>query len=264
MRIHHLIASLILPMGFLLGQSVQASEHDEWNFEVTPYMFASGINGEAGIRGVTADVDMSFSEIMDQLDSAFMGMLTAQKGRWTFAVDGIYSKLSGEESESVTCPITNCPAGPVNVKGALELTNEMSIYQGSVGYRMLDDNTKLDVLAGLRYTKLEVDVDVQITAAFAGGSPFLSAARSAGGSESWTDAVIGARVIHPVSENVDLMGYVDVGSDTHQLMAGVNWEFKKDYTAKFGYRALDWDYKDGGFKWDMTMDGLYAGIGIRF
>ena len=92
--------------------------------------------------------------------------------------------------------------------------------------------------------------------------------RSVSGDESWTDAVVGVRVLHPVADHVTLMGDADVGgggSDlTYQFMGGVNWEFKKDFTAKVGYRYLNWDYENDGSVWDMTASGPYLRLGIRF
>jgi hypothetical protein len=38
----------------------------------------------------------------------------------------------------------------------------------------------------------------------------------------------------------------------HDLLLGV------------GYRALHWDYEDGGFAWDVTMHGPMLGGGVRF
>jgi hypothetical protein len=37
-----------------------------------------------------------------------------------------------------------------------------------------------------------------------------------------------------------------------------------DAFASAGYRALYWDYKDGGFEWDVTMSGPLLGAGVRF
>jgi opacity protein-like surface antigen len=55
------------------------------------------------------------------------------------------------------------------------------------------------------------------------------------------------------------------GSDfTYQVIAGVNWMYAKDFTAKVGYRQLDWDYENNGTVWDMTAAGPYIGLGIRF
>jgi hypothetical protein len=31
-----------------------------------------------------------------------------------------------------------------------------------------------------------------------------------------------------------------------------------------GYRAMSWDYDDGGFKWDMTLYGPWIGFTIKW
>ncbi len=262
MRTH---ATFILPMIFMgvgITHNIQAAESDAWQYEVTPYFLAAGLDGKAGVRGVTADIDMSFSDIWDDLEGAFMGMFTAQKGRWFYGLEAVYFKLEDEGSTSVSGPLF----GKVTVDGALELTTKMYVYQGTVGYRLKDDTTKVDLLGGLRYTKIDIDADVVINTA--PGIVFPGAATSASGSESWTDAVVGMRVLHPVSDEVSLVGYADVGAGgsdlTYQLIAGVNWEFKEDYTAKIGYRVLDWDYEDSGTVWDMQASGMYLGLGIAF
>ena len=101
-----------------------------------------------------------------------------------------------------------------------------------------------------------------------GGVVLPGGTKSAGGSEDWTDGVVGVRVLHPVSENVSLLGYADVGAGgsdlTYQLIAGVNWEYAKDFTAKAGYRVVDWDYENGLTVWDMQSSGMYLGLGFKF
>ena len=243
-------------------QPVISSDTDAWQFEITPYLFAAGLKGQAGVRGVTADVDMSFNDIWDNLDSAFMGLFTAQKGPWSYGFEGVYFKITDEGSTSVTGPFGN-----VTVDGALKLTTSINIYQGSVGYRVYDDTTLVDLIGAVRYTQVKADMNVAITTTppitFPPGGTL-----SAGGSEDWLDGVFGVRVLHPVSETVNLLGYADIGeggSDlTYQLIAGVNWEFVKDFTAKAGYRVMDWDYKNAGTVWDMQASGMYLGIGFKF
>jgi len=259
-----MINTAILSMIFLgvgITQSSRAAGTDAWQYEVTPYFLAAGLNGKVGIRGVTSDVDMSFNDILDSLEGGFMGVFTAQKGRWNYGLEGVYFKLGDEGTKSVSGPF-----GQVSVDGALKLTSKMYIYQGTVGYRLVDESTSVDLLGALRYTKLDADANVVITTVPA--IVFPGGAISASGSESWTDAVVGVRAIHPVSDNMALVGYADAGAGgsdlTWQLIAGLNWEFRKDYIAKLGYRVLDWDYENDGTVWDMKASGLYLGLGIRF
>jgi hypothetical protein len=259
---HTKITALSLAvLGLGVSHIGNAAEGDAWQYEVTPYFLAAGLEGKAGIRGVTADVDASFSDILDHFDSGFMGIFSARKGPWSYILEGVYFKLEDQLSKTVTGPF-----GQVSVNGALELTSKMYIYQGTVGYRVLDGTTTVDLLGALRYTKLEADVNVVITTVPA--IVFPGGATSAGGSESWTDAVVGVYVVHPVSDNIALVGYADVGAGgsdlTYQVIAGANWEFSEGYTAKVGYRILSWDYENNGTVWDMTASGMYMGLGIRF
>lgn len=246
-------------LGLGLGPTTVAAETDAWQYEFTPYLLAAGMDGTVGVRGHDTDVDVSFSDLLDHLDIGFMGIFEARKGPWSFGLEGVYMKLEEEGARTVTGP-----RGHVSRSGSLDVTNEMYIFQGTVGYRLLDDTTKLDLLGALRYTELKVEMDVRVNF----DPPIFGGARSAGGSESWTDAVIGMRVLHPVSDDVALLGYADVGgggSDlTYQIIAGVNWEFSDGFVAKVGYRHLYWDYEEDGNVWDMTAAGPYLGLGIQF
>jgi hypothetical protein len=235
---------------------------DAWQFEITPYLFAAGLKGQVGLRGVTADVDMSSSEVIDNLDSAFMVLFTARKGRWSYGLESVDFKISDEGAKSVSGPF-----GGVTVDGALELTTSMNVYQGSIGYRLSDGATVLDLIGALRYTRVRADMNVVLNTT--PGIVFPpDNTLSADGSESWSDAVIGLRVLYPVAENVSLLGYADVGAGgsdlTYQLIAGANWEFAQDITAKVGYRVMDWDYDNDGTVWDMQTSGLYLGLGLQF
>ena len=239
----------------------QAETVKEWQFEITPYLLAAGMEGTVGVRGVSTDVDVSFGDIWDHLDAGFMGLFTARKGPWMFGLEGVYMKLADAPSKSATGAF-----GQVTVNGALDVTNALSIYQGSVGYRLRDDKTKLDIIGALRYTELDVEADVEI--ATTPPVEFLGGAASADGSASWTDTVIGILVLHPVSDKVSLMGYADIGAGgsdlTYQLMGGANWQFAKTFSAKAGYRYMDWDYENNGTVWDMAASGPYLGLGIQF
>lgn len=261
MHTNKLFAIPLVLVGCVASQMASSAQGDDWQYEVTPYLFAAGMDGKIGIRGVTSDVDASFGDITDNLDQGFMGLFTASKGPWTYGLEGVYMKLSDEGSESVTGPF-----GDVEVDSALKVSSKMYIYQGSVAYRVLDETTAVDLVGAARYTKLETDASVAITTT--PGIVFPGGASSASGSESWTDVVVGVNALHPLNKQWSLLGYADVGgggSDlTYQFMLGANWEFARDFNAKVGYRQLYWDYENEGTVWDITASGPYLGLGIRF
>jgi hypothetical protein len=158
MHTNKLFAIPLVLLGCGGSQIAFSAPSDAWQYEVAPYLFAAGMDGKIGIRGVTSEVDASFSDIADNLNQGFMGLFTASKGPWTYGLEGVYMKLSDEGSESVTGPF-----GDVEVAGALKVSSKMYIYQGSVAYRVLDETTAVDLVGAARYTMLETDASVAIT-----------------------------------------------------------------------------------------------------
>jgi len=206
------------------------------------------------------NVDMSFSDILDNLDAGLMGAFEARNGRWGLLFDAIYMKLAHSATASRTGP------GPIGstATASAELEMTQTVYAAAVAYRAIEGRTPLDVIGGARYAKLTVDAQIDGSFYAQTGSVAASAEKS------WVDPYIGVRVQHPIAERWTLVGYADVGgfgvgSDfTWQALAGVNYEFSKSIAGKFGYRYLYVDYDKDGFRYDMANSGLYLGAGIRF
>jgi opacity protein-like surface antigen len=242
-------------------QPAHADPVDAWSYEATPYLHAAGLNGTIGAGRVTTHTDISFSDVLSHLDLALQGQFLARKGPLSLGLDAEYIRLSDDGSRSVTGP-----EGRATVLGKLDATSTLAILQGTVGYRILDEQTKVDIIGALRATRLDADLDLDGTLSV--GDAVFGRSRSVSGSRDWIDAVVGARILHAISDQVTLSGYADVGGGgsnlTWQVLAGVNWRVAKDYTVKLGYRELSWDYSGGGVVWDMKMRGPYFGLGIRF
>lgn len=261
-RLPALRSSTLLFLG-LLGLSVQPAmaEPSGWTYEFTPYLFASALNGDAGTRGVVVEVDESFSDIWSNLDLGFMALFEARKGRWGVAFDGVYFKVDDQPSKSVTGP-----GGQVTVTAAVDASFSVTLAQPTLWYRAVDNVTTVDVGGGLRYTRLSLDLDLRVEAQ--PGIVFPGGGRRLSGSDSWVDAVVSARVIHPIAERWSLMAYGDVGGGgadfTYQLVGGVNWALNERLTVKAGYRHAYWDYEDGGNVWDMDASGAFLGLGFKF
>jgi len=238
-----------------------ASSGGGWTFEFTPYLWGAGMSGEVGAGALpTMNVDMSFSDILDNLDAGLMGAFEARNGRWGLLFDAIYMKLAHSATASRT------GSGPIGATAtaSAELEITQTVYAAAVAYRAIEGRTPLDVIGGARYAKLTVDAQID-------GSFYAQTGTVAASAEkSWVDPYIGVRVQHPIAERWTLVGYADVGgfgvgSDfTWQALAGVNYEFSKAIAGKFGYRYLYVDYDKDGFRYDMANSGLYLGAGIRF
>ena len=235
------------------------ADNDKWQFEITPYLFAASMDGTVGLRGISADVDMSFNDIWERLDQAAMLRMSARKNNWVYVLDAIYFKIKDQQSSSWQGPLGNTSTAQLNA----DMTQQ--VYSVAAGRRVLDQKAKVEVLGVARYTRLATSLNLAVTT---GSNLLPDGSRAVSGKESWWDAAIAVQASTPIASKWDLVGYADVGGGgsklTYQLLAGVNWQFTKPVSAKFGYRYFYQDYQNGAFKWDMADSGAYLGIGFKF
>lgn len=60
------------------------SEQDRWEYAGEVYLWGAGIGGNSAAGD---DIDISFSDLIENLDLGFMGSLVASKDRWTLFAD---------------------------------------------------------------------------------------------------------------------------------------------------------------------------------
>jgi hypothetical protein len=234
---------------------------DKWQFEITPYFFGAGLDGTVGVTGVTGDVDMGIGDILDRLDSAFMGMVEVRKKQWGILFDGIYMNLKAESTRS-----WQGPGGLGTATGQLSTDLTQKVYNLAYAKRVVDEGTRADLILGTRFTQLESHLNLVVTS----GGLLPGGVRSVSDEQSWWDPIFGFRMILPFAEHWSSVLYADlggfgVGSDlTSQGLVGINWDMTNHFVAKIGYRYIFADYSDDGFVWEMAAHGPYAGVGIRF
>ncbi|WP_165393324.1 outer membrane beta-barrel protein [Rivibacter subsaxonicus] len=250
------MASIVLAALQMPGHAQDVGS-DRWQFELTPYLWAAGMDGtvrvnnrpEAGLA-----VEQSFSDIFKILEFALMGEFEARKGRWGLTADGVYFKVNDEGAVSG-------PLGFVTLGANANLTQQMYSLAGS--YRLVEGGTPVDLFGGLRYTSVKWDIDI------AASVPVVADRRLVRNND-WIDPFIGVRVQHALDDRWSLVGYADVGgfgvgSDLAlQAMAGVRYAFRPDIVGKFGYRYISADYDRHDFQYDMANAGFYLAVGFRW
>jgi len=88
-----LAASLALPLATPAGA-------EEWQYDLEIYLLGAGMNGTAGLGPSEAEVDLSFGDVLEDLEFSSMGLFRARKGRWAFLGDVIVVGL-GAASQAV-------------------------------------------------------------------------------------------------------------------------------------------------------------------
>jgi len=254
------LAALALLAGATSGaaQSTDAPDTgDRWLVRIAPYLWATSLDGNATVAGIESDVDLSFSDILEDLSLAGMLLADVQKGRFGVAVNTVYARLTPEND-----------VGPFEIK----TTSDMLQLGVAPYYRVVDwtygttasgEPLRLIVEpeAGFRFTYLRAELDVR------NGGPTVDE------SESWVEPLIGSRVGLDLSDRWNLtaeanVGGFGIGSDlawNAQAFLGYRTSlFGLPTTLAAGYRALHQDYDHNDFEWDVTMHGPVLGAVLRF
>lgn len=244
--------SLVI-VGFALGglsaahaQSDESTRDENWRYQVTPYVWMSGLDGRVQpFRGAPlAHVDKSFSELMDNLDAAAFLTGTARRDNLVLHADLTYATTS----DSATLPI----GMPVKTKVRQTSATVTAGYAWAAS-----DRAGVDLMAGLRYWDINAAVTV----------PGLVAARS---NSSFVDPIVAVRWRQALAPRWSSLAYADVGgfgvgsNSTWQLLALANYQARDNLYLSIGYRHLSVDYREHGRRLDVALSGPILGVTWQF
>jgi hypothetical protein len=234
---------------FLMGQGnarAQSSASDEWEFALTPFLWAPGMDGTVGLAGRERDFEVSASGLLENLDFGFMTNFEARKARWSVGVDYFYADLG----KDVT--VENVNLADRNPR----LDMSMTILEGDVGYEVA---SSLDFLAGVR--------TVSASAGLLTDQGTLSEVDG-----GFTDPIVGARFRRDLSDKFWLnirgdVGGFGAGSDFSWFVgAAAGYRVSNLLSLDFGYRIWDFDYEsdDELKRLDMALGGFGGGLTFHF
>jgi hypothetical protein len=248
-----MVIGLVCPMAYGEGPQSNSTDADEWRFSITPYLWAIGMNGNMTVKGVDSDVDENFSDILSNLDIALEAHFEVWKGRWGGFFDGTYVKLKTDAGTT----------GNIDITSTIGLVDFGGFYRVGTWPVGSPENKgralSFDALVGGRYMDLKVKMDPK----------HLS---SRDQSKSWTDLIVGGRMIFDFTEKWSFILRGDIGgfgiSGSSDFTANgiglVGWTFHPSWTLMGGYRALYQDYETGSgsneFKYSVTTHGPILGL----
>lgn len=256
--------------GMATDPAAGAAGHPGWALQVTPYLWATGIEGDISPfrRAPTLHVEKSFSDVMD--DFNFGGFINIWGRHDNFVLSGDIMYVDTTESHA-TGPLAafqipglgRIPAG-ASVDADVDTQEFMATLQG--GYRVLDTpEFTLDALGGARFWHISNDVSVTARHPLIG-----TVTASHEESFGWVDPIIGARLFVSLTDKLSLHGQADIGgfgagSDlTWSVLATVNYTFTDNLSFSAGYKVLDVDYKHDGHVFDTRLSGPVLGLTYRF
>ncbi|MGX1099201.1 hypothetical protein [Amorphus sp. MBR-141] len=228
----------------------KAATEPAWTLSIAPYFWAAGLSGSVASFGAPdVDVDMSFSDILSDLDFSVMVAGEARRGRFSLSTDLLYLKLSTKETTPLGIAASNVSFGST----AMEAT-------ALAGYSIVDlSNVRLDVVGGARLWSVRNELS------FNGG--FLNG-RGFEDNATWVDAMGGLKGRVDLTDHVYLTGMALGGGGGSEfgwdLLGGLGYEFSDRISAIAGYRAIGVDYQDGPFEFDATIQGPIIGASFTF
>jgi hypothetical protein len=222
-----------------------------WWLTIAPYAWVTATDGDMGVAGRVAPVDISFRDTLEELEFAFMIAAEAGIDRWVFGIDALY----GASSSSATLPAAAAPF----TRGAVDF--DQFFGRIHAGYQVIDqEDARLTAFVGMRYSYLSTEI------VLSGGAPPVTA----DGSNSWVDPVIGMHGSRDISDCWFIYGGGDIGgfgvnSDLiWQANIALGYRMSDRLSLLAGYRGLGVDYSDGGFLVDTVAHGPVIGLNYRF
>jgi hypothetical protein len=239
---------------------------------IAPYVWALSLKGDATVKGIDADVDVDFDELLQHLNGAVMLEAELRKGRFGLLINTLYAHLSDNEDFA---------EGRLEVDATADELIQGLAATYRVGTWTLADfgetgplTVTVDPYVGARLTYLHAELKAKLDLPDLG----IRRKRQEDASKTWIDPVIGLRTIWRLGDRWTAtaagdIGGTDTSSDYSWQAAGlVGYGFglfaEHDARLMAGYRVLHQKFSDGDgrseFDWDVTMHGPLLALSITF
>jgi hypothetical protein len=118
------------------------TQAEPWQFTIAAPGWMAGLDGTIGVRGVNADIDVGFDQILQHLDMIFAMRAEAQKGPFGIYGELIYIGLSDD----------------TQINGLINNIHEQvdeTLVDGALSWRLINQpRGSLDLAAGTHYTNI--------------------------------------------------------------------------------------------------------------
>ena len=233
----------LLATAIALVSSPAHADNGPWQWELTPYVWMAGLNGDLAIGNLEVPVEVSFGDILDDLEIGFIGHVEAHNDQWSIFSDLVYLELG---------------------RGANNLDFDLTevIIEAGAGYRL---SANFEIIGGIRWWNIDAMAARTV-------DPKLERAAD----KDWVEPIIGARFRVPMSERFTLglrgdVGGFGAGSEFSWSAAGfVDFKVTEGISILAGYKGLGVDYKDEAdedsrfFNYDMITHGPALAATFRF
>lgn len=224
-------------------------QDDDWQFEIAPFLWATYLRYDASVGPIGASGDADFIDLASILDMGFSLHAEARKNRFGVFLEGSHILSSADDRANV---------GPIPVLG-IKVEAELALTQVTLGgmYRIGDPGCTLDLMAGVRYTRLHADMsigpffDASVTKEFF--DPMVAARLRWGFAEKWRVALRGEAGGFSVDTEL-----------TWGLQGTIGYRLRENVVLEVGYRYFDMELEKGPLHLEQQVHGPIIGLAISF
>jgi hypothetical protein len=224
------------------------AQEEPWQFGVAIPLWAPQINGNATVKGHQADVNVSFDQLKDHLDTSFGLALNAQKGKFGLFGNFGYMKFSGGFND--------------RVDGNFSAQLKFLLANAGVSYQLVKTESEhpfiLAATVGIRYWYASTKLTYS--------GAFISA--SGGNTYDIYDPVIGLRATQFITKKLHLDISGDGGgfnanhsTDWTWSAAGMlTYDFARWFSLSAGYQAVALDESQGSGNKENGVNLIFSGV----
>lgn len=230
---------------FAANANAQSSEPIYWS--VTPYVWATDTSVDLTFRDTNIGAgDISFSDLLDVLDTAVMVHVERGRGNWSVFGDFTYFKASDTSERTLITVDTD--------NKQIFLDAAVAFWPGGVG-------SQFSLFGGLRGSGFDDRYRFSI------GGTQVGEQRS---SKDYYDALVGIRYQLNLAERWKLLMHGDLSfgdsEGTYLLRANLAYTVGKRQQNRFlfGYQYKQAEFRDGDLTTDFSYRGPIAGFNFRF
>ncbi|MCP5306575.1 MAG: hypothetical protein H6953_14115 [Chromatiaceae bacterium] len=219
---------------------------EDWQFEITPYIWGATISGDLATGGDTPvsapDVGDGSFFALENLQAAYFLAFEAGRDRWRVLVDTLHLDYADDVRDG----------------RLLEISAELEgyMFEGAAAYR-LESHPDWELLGGARYFSIRTSLD-------SNPGPESSVRKD------WADPFLGVRYTHRFSDHWRVRARADVGGFGVNADSMANLAIEADYSLtdslklRAGYRYLTADFERDGFIFDVAFTGPAVGLSFQF
>ena len=223
-----------------------------WSFEVTPYAWLAGMEGDLTVRDQKVDFEKDASELLDAAELGGSLRIGAAHDRFVIGALVDYFSLSTDELD-----VEDQPQG-----GKLE--SDLLIVEGMVGYRVDGWSEGQSFVFGVGARSLNIDSDLTVY--------------DKGTTSKETEVTDGMLYVLPSMpvfpskiKGLRFNPVLAIGAGDSDLAYEMFPQFQYQITdtvaARLGYRTVGWKFKgedNEDNELNVRLAGLIAGIGLTF